>query len=68
MKLVGDKKTQPEEFKALTVRWPADSKMPAIRDRWQRFSDGRVQAVYAPSELAVCLMINELLHKLDGSV
>jgi hypothetical protein len=62
MKLIGDKKPPHcDEFKAITIRWPVESKMPVIRGKWKRLPDGSAQATYVPAELAVCLMLKDLL-------
>jgi hypothetical protein len=62
MKLIGDKMTaQCDEFKVITIRWPVGSKIPVIRGKWKRLLDGSAQATYVPAELAVCLMLKDLL-------
>jgi len=69
MKLIGDKTSpQSEEFKTLTVCWPADSLIPTVHGKWQRLPDERIQAVYAPDELALCLAVAELLRELHAPV
>lgn len=62
MKLIGDKAPTPE-FKSITVRWPLKSKVPAIHGKWRCHQDGRVEAIYTASELAVCLMIAEIISE-----
>lgn len=62
MKLIGEKtSTQPGEFKTITIRWPADTEVPTVHGKWQRLANGRIQAVYAPDELAICLKIAEII-------
>jgi hypothetical protein len=60
MKLIGDKAPTPE-FKSMTVRWPLNSKIPAIHGKWTRHPDGRIEAVYTAGELACCLMVAALI-------
>ena len=68
MKLVGDGETPVRpEFKSMTVRWPAVSKVPVIYGRWKRQPDGRIEAIYTASELAVCLMVAEIISKQHSS-
>jgi len=63
MKLVGNKTpVAGKEFKMITIRWPADTRVPVIHGRWQRLPDGRIQAIYAHDELVLCLSIAELLR------
>ena len=64
MKLVGDGETPVRpEFESMTVRWPAMSKVPVIYGRWKRQPDGRIEAIYTASELAVCLMVAAIISE-----
>jgi hypothetical protein len=66
MKLIGENTTPAVgNFKSITLRWPANSKVPTIHGKWKRLKDGRIQAIYAPSELAICLMVAELISEPD---
>lgn len=69
MKLIGDKTSPPPgEFTTLTVRWPAATRIPTVHGKWQRLSDGRIQAVYAPDEFALCIAVAELLREFRAPV
>lgn len=62
MKLIGDKVPPAvPEFKSMTVRWPVKSNVPAISGKWKHLPDGRVEAIYTASELAICLLIAEII-------
>lgn len=47
-------------FEIITIRWPAGSKMPTIRGKWQRLPDGRIEATYTRDELKQCLSLFDL--------
>jgi hypothetical protein len=66
MKLIGEKaSTHSGEFKTITIRWPADTQMPVVHGKWQRLTDGRIQAVYDPLEFSICKSLLELLRDLN---
>jgi hypothetical protein len=66
MKLIGDNiSTAAQPFKSITLRWPAHSRMPAVHGKWKRLADGRIQAVYDPDELALCLVVAEIIAEPD---
>lgn len=49
--------------KSMTIRWPAGSNMPTIRNQWTLLSDGRIEATYTEDELKKCLEVYDLLHE-----
>jgi hypothetical protein len=46
--------------KTITIRWPAGSKFPTIRDKWKCLPDGRIEATYTQDELEQCRKVHEL--------
>jgi hypothetical protein len=54
-------------FKTITIRWPVGSKIPAIRGKWKRLEDGRIEAIYTREELRICLEKYELLADTKGT-
>jgi hypothetical protein len=51
------------DFKTITIRWKAGVNFPAIRNKWQRLPDGRIEATYTRDELAHCLEVFELISE-----
>ena len=54
-------------FKTITIRWERGSKMPTMRGKWKRLSDGRILAMYTRAELAQCLEVCEAISNADSS-
>jgi hypothetical protein len=53
-----------DNFKTITIRWPAGSKMPTIRGKWKRLPDGRIEATYTRDELAAVEMVYGEIYSL----
>jgi hypothetical protein len=49
-------------FETITIRWPADTKIPTVRDQWQRLPDGRIEATYTRVELEICFKVFDLTN------
>ncbi len=62
MKLIGDTPVpNARSFKSITLRWPRNAKVPTIHGKWKRLPDGRIEAIYDPNELRICLMLAEII-------
>jgi hypothetical protein len=49
--------------KQIKIHWPAGSKIPTIRGKWQRLSDGQIEATYTEDELKICLEKHDLIYE-----
>lgn len=46
---------QPQAWESVTVTWSPATSMPTIGGKWNRLTDGSVQAIYTADELAIIL-------------
>jgi hypothetical protein len=65
MKWITDTPNIPDDFKTITLRWPARHGIPCIAGKWKRLPDGRIEATYTRQELELIYSLG--LFELNAS-